>query len=101
MNNRPVSFFDVLGLGGRIAAGLFGDAAEIRAFALGLDNAAGFAVDEQHVVRRAGVSVHLTHGDTKRLIKVEALYILDYPACRLKFFVDLFAGFGFEFWVFR
>jgi hypothetical protein len=35
------------------------------------------------------------------LVEVEALFILDDPAGRDEFFVDLFAGFGFEFWVFR
>ena len=40
-------------------------AAEIGAFALGLDNAAGLAVDEQHVIGWAGIGIHFAHGDAE------------------------------------
>lgn len=88
---------DVFALGGGITGRLFGNTAQLSALALGLDNAAGTAIDEQHVIRRAGVGVHFTDGDPQRLIEVELLPVLNGPACRCELLINLFAGDSFEF----
>lgn len=53
---------DVLGVGNGITPALLHDIPQIGAFPLGLENAAGLALNEQHVIRRAGVGVHFTDG---------------------------------------
>lgn len=79
---------------------MFGDSAQVDAPTLGFDDAADLAVDEQHVVGWAGASVHFMYSNAQLFVKVDALFNLNCPAGRLEFFAYLFAGFGFELWVF-
>ena len=86
---------------GGVSLGLQIHMTQFRAFPLGLNDAAGSTIDEQHVIRRPRVGIHLAHGHTRFLHQVNALLVLHRPAGRLEFCIDFLAGFGFEPGVFR
>ncbi len=72
---------------------LLGDARQERAFLLGLDDADGFAIDEQEIIAGAGFKRRLTQCDTAPGGGIELLVILNDPAARNELRVDLFSGF--------
>ena len=53
------------------------------------------AVDEQHVICRAGVGGVFAHRHTHRCAEVELLHVLYDPARLLQLLVNLLACFGF------
>ncbi len=78
------------GCGGIALGLLFGDSDIFtRAVFLGLDDAHGITVDEQHVIRRAGIGRVFAHGDTHRCAEVDLLHVLDHPTGLLQLLVDL------------
>jgi hypothetical protein len=66
-----------------------------RAVFLGLDNTHGLAVDEQHIVSRAGIGGVFAYRHTHRCAEVELLHVLNDPARLLQLLVDLLACFSF------
>ena len=77
---------------GDILGGLLLDAGEGVAFGLGLDRADGFGVNEQRVVRFAGLEGEFADGDTARGREVDLVLRLDGPARRGEHRVNLPAG---------
>lgn len=86
---------------GCVAVGLFGDQAERCAFAFGFDDAACFALDEEHIVGGSGPGVHFAHGDAVCVglagAEIEAGSVLKGPAGGLQLSVDFRAGLNFIF----
>jgi len=74
---------------------------EFRPFPLGLDNPAGRALDKQHVVGGTGIGVHFAHRHAQPFGQVDTLLVLNRPPGGFQPGVDLLAGFGFEFCVWR
>jgi hypothetical protein len=84
-------------VGGGVTLGLSLGGGEVLASAvfLGFDHAHGVAIDEQHVVGRAGVGGVLAHGHAKGRSKVELPSCPARPSRPARAWVDLLPGFGF------
>jgi hypothetical protein len=78
--------------GAGVADRLIGDAGEGCSFLFGLDDADGFAVDQQQVVARAGFEGDLAQRDTATSREVHLLEVLHRPATRHELGIYLLPG---------
>ena len=74
------------------------DAAEGRAHRLGLDHADGASIDEEHIVREAGLKGKLRHGHTVGGAQVDLFTWLHRPSGGLEMLINMLSGFllGFQ-----
>ena len=80
----------ILGLGFRL------DKLKSLVFGLRLDYAHGFAVDKQHVVRRADVGLIFRNGHTRSGSQIYVLLVLNDPAAFSQLLVDIVSRYLFR-----